>query len=201
MAIRERLQETWGEPTWSIAHLFPRQGTWTVEEYLALNTNHLVEFSAGYLEVLPTPTVAHQQILLVLCRNLWTFVTKQGLGEVLFAPLPVELWSEKFREPDVIFIAATKVPSANATYLRNVDLVMEVVSPDDPDRDYKTKRQEYAQAGIPEYWIVDPLKNLITVLVLQDGHYQLHGEFKPGAVASSVHLAGFTVPVATLFPA
>lgn len=45
MATRERLPETWGEPTWSIAHLFPTQGTWTVEEYLALDTNHLVDFS------------------------------------------------------------------------------------------------------------------------------------------------------------
>ena len=36
------------------------------------------------------------------------------------------------------------------------DLVIEVVSPDDPDLDLVVKRQEYAQAGIPEYWIVDP---------------------------------------------
>ena len=41
------------EPTWEIAQLFPAQGHWTEEEYLALDTNHLIEFSQGQLEVLP----------------------------------------------------------------------------------------------------------------------------------------------------
>src|SRR5712692_7578885 len=41
------------EPTWEIAHLFPDQGTWTEGEYLALDTNHLIELSNGRLEVLP----------------------------------------------------------------------------------------------------------------------------------------------------
>ncbi|MEZ4733689.1 MAG: Uma2 family endonuclease [Caldilineaceae bacterium] len=201
MAIRERLHEAQGEPVWEIAHLFPAQGEWTVEDYLTLDTNHLIEYTNGYVEVLPMPSLRHQQLVFLLQRLLWDFVSDRRLGEVLAAPLPVELWPKKFREPDIVFIAAAKVPHLTATYLRNVDLVMEVVSPDDPDRDYKTKRQEYAQAGIPEYWIVDPLKHLVTVLVLENGQYQLHGEFKPGTVASSVHLAGFTVPVATLFPA
>lgn len=201
MAIRERLHEAQGEPVWEIAHLFPAQGEWTVEDYLTLDTNHLIEYTNGYVEVLPMPSLWHQELVFLLQRMLWEFVTERGLGKVWAAPLPVQLWQKKFREPDIIFMAAAKVPHLTATYLSNVDLVMEVVSPDDPDRDYKKKRNEYAQAGIPEYWIVDPLKNLVTVLVLGNGHYQLHGEFKPGTVASSVHLAGFTVPVATLFPA
>jgi Uma2 family endonuclease len=43
---------------------------------------------------------------------------------------------------------------------------MEVVSPDDPGRDLETKRREYAQARIPEYWIIDPRTNEILVLTL-----------------------------------
>lgn len=39
------------EPTWDIAHLFPRQGPWSGGEYLSLETNHLVELSDGYTEV------------------------------------------------------------------------------------------------------------------------------------------------------
>jgi hypothetical protein len=56
MAIRERVTERTGEPTWEIAHLFPIQGDWTEAEYLALDTNHLIEFSDGHLEFLPMPT-------------------------------------------------------------------------------------------------------------------------------------------------
>jgi Uma2 family endonuclease len=54
------------EPTWEIAHLFPPQGAWSEEGYLALPTNHLVEFSDGYIEVLPVPSQSHQWIVLFL---------------------------------------------------------------------------------------------------------------------------------------
>ncbi len=51
-------------------------------------------------------------------------------------------------------------------------LVVEVVSPNQSKRDYEDKRQEYCARGIPEYWIVDPLLNKVTVLQLKDGVYQ-----------------------------
>ena len=76
---------------------------------------------------------------------------------------------------------------------------MEVVSPDDPRRDLVTKRREYARAGIPEYWIVDPTQRSITVLTLNEQTYAFHGEFDEGAVATSVSLDGFTVSVDAVF--
>lgn len=51
-----------GDPTWEVALLFPSQGEWSVADYLALNTNHLVELSDGRLEVLAMPTEQHQLI-------------------------------------------------------------------------------------------------------------------------------------------
>ena len=50
-------------------------------------------------------------------------------------------------------------------------LVVEVVSPDDPARDYRYKRSEYAVRGIPEYWIIDPEQNKVTILTLVEGFY------------------------------
>ena len=75
---------------------------------------------------------------------------------------------------------------------------MEVVSGDDEGRrrDLITKRQEHGRAGIPEYWIVDPQEERITVLRLAGRRYVLHGEFARGTVASSHLLRGFTVDVA-----
>lgn len=199
MTTRERLQEAQGEPVWAIAHLFPAQGEWSVEEYLALDTNYLVEFSNGYVEVLPMPSPSHQRIVFFLQRMLWAFISGRNLGEVLTAPLPVELWSKKFREPDVIFVCKEKLAHQSTRFWRNVDLVIEVVSPDKPERDYEEKRKEYARAGIPEYWIVDPQQQLVTVLVLHGVQYQLHDECRPGAQATSVLLQGFALPVADIF--
>lgn len=201
MTVLDRLHEKRGEPAWEIARLFPVQGEWTVEEYLALETNQLVEFSNGFVAVLPTPSPSHQRIALFLYRILWAFITERRLGEILVAPLPVELWSKKFREPDLVFVSTEKLAHQSAKSWRNVDLVVEVVSPDDPERDYRDKRNEYARAGIAEYWIVDPQQKLVTVLVLQDEVYQLHAELKPGMEVTSVLLAGFTLPVNDIFAA
>ena len=75
---------------------------------------------------------------------------------------------------------------------------MEVVSPGEQNRkhDYEDKRAEYADAGIPEYWIVDPEKRVIVVLALgNDKTYAIHGEFKSGERAGSLLLQGFAVDV------
>ena len=50
-------------------------------------------------------------------------------------------------------------------------LVIEMVSPDNPARDYRHKRSEYAVRGIPEYWIVDPMQKQVVVLTLDEGFY------------------------------
>ena len=184
------------EPTWEIARLFPAQGTWSVEEYLALDTNYLVEFSDGYVEVLPMPTDKHQAIVATLFLAFAAFAKKTA-GTVRFAPLRVQLWPGKFREPDLVFMLAEHAGRRHNKYWEGADLVVEVVSGSEDDRqcDLVTKRREYAQAGIPEYWIVDPGRELITVLQLTGDAYVEHGRFGRGAVASSASLTDFEVLV------
>ena len=80
------------------------------------------------------------------------------------------------------------------------DLVIEVVSDQGRPRDLEIKRQEYAQAGIPEYWIVDPQLEQITVLALEGSSYVVHGEFSKGTKASSKLLEGFNVDVTRSCP-
>ncbi|MGK7872084.1 MAG: Uma2 family endonuclease, partial [Xenococcaceae cyanobacterium] len=53
-----------------------------------------------------------------------------------------------------------------------VRLAVEVVSSSSIKRDYEEKPLEYANKGIPEYWIVDPIENKVTVLLLERGTYQ-----------------------------
>ena len=187
------------EPTWEIAHLFPAQGHWSEEEYLALDTNHLIEFSHGQLEVLPMPTESHQLLVIALFELLKDFVRTRMLGTVLLSPMRIELWPGKFREPDILFMHKEHDDRRSDQFWKGADLVMEVVSPDDPRRDLETKRREYAQAGIPEYWIVDPARRSVTVLTLDGQTYALHGEFDEDAEATSRLLDGFTVSVRDLF--
>ncbi len=184
-----------GEPTWDVTQLFPTQGNWRELDYLALSTNHLVEYSNGLVEFLPMPTMVHQLVALFLCRCLYAFVSANKLGTVLIAAFKVRLWEAKFREPDVMFMKQKHASRMGQDYWEGADLVMEVVSPDDPSRDLETKREEYARAGIPEYWIVEPNLGKITVLTLSGTSYAVHGEFHRGEQAISKLLPGFVVDV------
>ena len=197
-------------PTWEIAKIFPFQGHWSMEEYFALETNRLVEFDNGNVEVLPMPSVLHQQILFFLARLLAEFVDAANLGLILPAPLKVRVSETQFREPDIVFLHKDRADLINEQYLSGADLVIEIVSPDDPKRDLVVKRAEYALAGIQEYWIVEPEAERVTVLVLPEGasssenaadtqEYLVFGQFENGEIARSQLLEGFQVPVERVF--
>jgi len=180
--------------------LLPPQGGWEEAEYLWLTdrSNRLLELSDGIIEVLPMPTREHQEIVRALLLALFAFLRPRG-GDVLFAPLRLRVSEGNFREPDLLAVLDTDDPRAQNRYWTGADLVMEVVSPDAPERDLVEKRREYAEAGIPEYWIVDPRDRSVTVLVLADGQYREHGRFVPGQGATSVLLPDFTVATAAVF--
>lgn len=191
-----------GEPAWEVAWLFPAQGSWTEEDYLELDSSRLVELSDGFLEVLPMPTILHQLIVGYLHGLIASFVKSHGAGKALFAPLPVQLWGGKIREPDIIYLRPERL-RATQRYPQGADLVVEVVSEGEKsrERDLVTKRAEYEKAEISEYWIVDPEERNITVLVLDQGSYRLHGKFGADEMAASVLLSGFQVRVADVFAA
>jgi Uma2 family endonuclease len=188
-----------GEPAWEVAKLFPAQGHWNVSDYLSLNGNYLVEFSNGYIEVLTMPTELHQLLVACLYSLLSGFSVRSHAGKVLFAPLRVQLYPGKFREPDIVFMLKENAGRRHNEFWEGADLVMEVVSDDDRRRDLETKRLEYAAAGIAEYWIVDPQKRQIIVLKLVGEKYEVHGTFIPGQSATSALLPSFTAPVAEVF--
>lgn len=188
-----------GEPTWDIARLFPTQGHWSVEEYLDLQGNQLIEFCNGYVEVLPVPTMRHQLIVMFLSDVLRGFLAARDAGRLLMAPFRVRLSAVQFREPDLVVMLSKNAHRMSDEYWDGADFVVEVVSDSDRRRDLEIKRTDYAQAGIPEYWIVDPQKKTVTVFTLTGTSYAVHGEFGAGVRADSVLLAGFSVAVDEVF--
>ena len=142
------------------------------------------------------PTDSHQSILLFLYRLFDQKVRVEG-GIALVAPLRLRIREGRFREPDLVLLRDASDPRRHDRYWLGADLVAEIVSPD--DRDYSEKRADYAEAGIPEYWIVDPRDRVITVLTLGRDRYVKHGQFRPDERAKSAILDGFDVDVAAAF--
>ena len=181
------------------------QGLWTVEQYLRLTnqTNRLIEFTDGTLEVLLMPTTYHQAISQMLFVAFRAFILQIG-GAVFYAPLRLQIRPGAFREPDLLLVVDKSDPRKQDAFWLGADLVVEIVSPDHPERDTEQKRREYAEAGIAEYWIVNPLDQLdqtFTVLALDGSSYRERGVFHRGQQAISNLLADFAISVDEVFDA
>jgi Uma2 family endonuclease len=185
-----------------LEEILPRQGQWTEEEYLVLtdHRNRLVEFTDGFLEVLPMPTDKHQAILGFLYLVFLNFIEPRG-GKVRFSPLRLRVRPGKFREPDLLLLLSAADPRRQNRFWEGADLALEVVSEDKPERDLIDKRGDYAEARVPEYWIVNPQTETITVLRLRGDAYEEAGVYRRGASAASVLLPDFSVAAAAVFDA
>ena len=178
----------------------PPQGRWSDEEYLWLTDRcgRRIEFTDGRIEELFAPTYTHRAILQFLYRALFAWLRPRG-GASAVSGLRVRLRAGKFREPDIVALRDRADPRCEDRYWLGADLVVEVVSPDDPARDLEVKRADYAEAGVPEYWIVDPRNETITVLALEGGAYAARGAFGRGETARSAVFDGFAAEVSAVF--
>jgi Uma2 family endonuclease len=193
------------EPAWEIARLFPPQGQWSEGSYLSFteSLNQLVELVSGSVEVLEMPTKSHQKIVQCLLNFVLTFLSSHRLGDAISAPYRIRLRDQTFREPDIVVYLNEHLSQFGQRFGEGADLVMEVVSGDAASRarDYEDKRRDYATAGIPEYWIVDPDQSRILVLGLEGHAYVIRGEYTPGEIAVSSVLNGLAIDAEQVFRA
>ena len=143
----------------AIIDLKPLQGFWTTEQYLRLSdhTRMLMEFTDGVIEVLALPTDRHQTILEFLFLLFHSYIQPKG-GKILFAALRLAIRPNTFREPDLILLCDANDPRRQNRFWLGADLVVEAVSEDDPERDTVDKVADYAEAKIPEYWIINLIR-------------------------------------------
>jgi Uma2 family endonuclease len=149
----------------------------------------------------PPPTLEHQEILLSLMILFTNFITPRNLGRAVIAPYRVKIAEGRFCEPDIVFVLESNASRLKNQFGETPDLLMEVVSEDDPKRDLVDKRADYAAAGIPEYWIVDPRTKTIAVLRLENDQYVVHSEAVASGQVRSALLDSFAAEVAAIFAA
>lgn len=186
----------------ALEQILPAQGSWTDEQYLLL-TDHTrlpVEFTDGFVELLPMPTDKHQLILKRLLMAFDAFISPRG-GDVLFAPLRLRIRAGKYREPDLLLLLSASDRRREDRCWLGADLVVEIVSSDDKKRDTVEKPADYAEAQIPEYWIVDPESETIVVLQLKGDRYAEAGRFARGELASSALLPALSIDTSSVFRA
>ncbi|MDW8186393.1 MAG: Uma2 family endonuclease, partial [Anaerolineae bacterium] len=127
------------------------------------------------------------------------YVELHDLGVVLPAPFQMKL-SRTGREPDLLFVARPHLDRLHPTHLEGpADLVVEVLSPESAARDRGEKFYEYQEAGIPEYWLIDPHRQWAEFYRLDPaGRYRLAREGSEGEYLSEI-LPGFRLPIEWLW--
>ncbi len=167
---------------------------------LANSGNAFVELSEGKVVIYETPTPRHQSIV----GNFYTALREYGQtgerGRAFVSPMPVRLWRGKFREPDVMFYTSAHLERIGEQFGGPPDWVAEITSPSTRGVDILTKAGEYALAGIPEYWLIDPEEKVVAVYVLPEGTetYRLLGKYGLGQEVQAQTLPGFNIAVDTL---
>lgn len=156
----------------SLKHLY------TFEEYLTYDdgTENRYELVDGELSLMPPPTGKHEAIITFLLIQLYLEIQHLGLDwQVRPSGTGVRTATRTSRLPDLCVMTAQQrqeIENSSAVLQSPPILAVEVVSPMSVKQDYKQKKAEYQAKKIPEYWIVDPLTNKISVLLLVDNSYQ-----------------------------
>ena len=141
------------------------QKIYTVEDIYNLPDGQRAELIDGNLYNMAPPTRQHQQIILYLARKISDYIDeKKGSCEVDLAPFAVFLNEDNrnYVEPDISVIC-DKNKLTDKGCNGAPDWIIEVVSPGSQRMDCMIKLFKYRTAGVKEYWIVDPLKKLVTV--------------------------------------
>ncbi len=130
----------------------------TYEEFLEwADEDTLAEWVDGVVVMTSPASLRHQEVMDFLKEVSSTYVKVHHLGKVVSPPFQMKL-SRAGREPDMLFIATEHLGRLKRTYLEGpADLVVEIISPESEERDRSYKFYEYQDAGIPEYWLIDPI--------------------------------------------
>ena len=160
-------------------------GPYTLEDYLLLPEDRRVELIDGVFYDMASPTTIHQSIAGFLYTKFLDYVMKnKGPCYPFIAPVDVQLDCDDKTviQPDVL-IVCDRSKYRNGRVFGAPDLVVEVLSPSSKKKDMQIKLSKYYDAGVREYWIVDPEKKILVQYDME--HMEL----------PSVYNAESTIPV------
>ena len=175
----------------------------SLDEFLALGkTDGKWELDDGVLYIMPSGTPDHQFLMGELFWNFKNYLN--GFDEppaLLFQELTTVLSRELQRapEPDIVVILNERGHIVGRTHVEGTpDIAVEILSTD-RRRDLVYKRQIYAEAGVLEYWLIDPRNDIVTLLELREGEYVERAALGADDTLTTPLLPGLSIPLANVF--
>lgn len=154
-----------------------KDSSYSFEEYIKYedDPDNRYELVDGKLELMNPPTFRHILISDFIRDAFKAEINRLKLPWLAIREGGIRTGWRKSRIADVYVVEREQVINSldESGILTNSPLlVIEVISPESIKRDYRYKRSEYAAIEIDEYWIVDPIEQQVTILVLDEGLYE-----------------------------
>jgi len=183
--------------------------TYTYADYLTWQFEQLVELVKGKIFPMSAPSRLHQKISRRLSSTFDYFLEKNGCAcELYYAPFDVRLVKNPFGktekeiytvvQPDICVICDLEKLDDKGC-LGSPDLIIEIVSPNNSQRDVKDKFELYQENEVKEYWIVRPYENTVEQFFLENGKYAYKGTFVKNDCLSPLILPDLEVDLKRVF--
>ena len=143
----------------------PQNETYTIDDIYSLPDGERAELIDGKIYNMAPPSFIHQKLINKLSQKITNYIdSKVGSCELVPAPFAVFLNADDktYVEPDISVIC-DKNKLTDRGCIGAPDFIIEIVSPSSRKMDYSKKNALYSEAGVREYWIVDPAKERTTI--------------------------------------
>jgi len=171
------------------------------EEFRQLPTDgKRYELIHGEVHLTPAPSTWHQLALENLSHSLGTYIREKGVGRIAYAPLDVRLGRDTSLQPDLIFVSTSRTGIIQENLIAGApDLVVEILSTSTAAHDRAIKLPIYAEAGVPEVWLIDSQAKTVEVLKLQGKRYFVEATHAGDQTLISNSFPGWQLPLNDLF--
>ena len=174
----------------------------TAEQFLELGEDPpgiRLELVNGEVAVSPSPIPDHSKVIIQIIVLLETHNQERDLGE-LYADVDTILGRFTVRRPDVLFFFKDRTHLVGKKAMEGPpDLAVEVISPSSVEVDREDKFEEYRQAGVQYYWIIDPKLRTIEAWELVDGKYKPIGRAQGNATIKLQPFPDLEIPLTRLW--
>lgn len=170
------------------------------DAYMSTYAHDYTEWVRGVVVKMPPVHERHDALHRYLLMLLEAYFAHRPIGQVRHAPFVMRLSNAVSREPDVQIVLHSNPHELKPTYMDGpADICIEIVSLESVQRDHGEKFREYEAGGVPEYWIIDPLRHESRFCRLNaDGVYEVHREDADGIYRTPA-LSGLALHVPTLW--
>lgn len=176
----------------------PRISTEAYFQLAEYEQHDLIQLINGEIVICMPPILKHQDIVGEIFFLFKTIAKSTG-GKTYTAPTEVYLDEYNVYEPDVLYMTAdSQCTRKEKRIIGAPELIVELLSPSTAKYDKREKYAGYEQHGVNEYWIVDPVHELVDVWTLESGNFVHQGAYSCDDTFASITLKA-DVDVKTLF--